>query len=140
MSISIPETYRDLLNAPTNVTITTLMPDHTPQSSVVWCKLDGDDILVSITVGQQKELNIRHRGKATVLAFDPENPYRYIEVRGNATVEDEGNVALIDELAKAYRGVDSYYGDIAPAEMASQETRIVCRITPTRVRPFPPQS
>jgi PPOX class probable F420-dependent enzyme len=140
MSAQIPDSHRDLLNPPTYVTVATLNPDEQPQLSVIWCKTDGDDVLFSITTERQKAENLAERPKATILSIDPQNPFRYVEVRGKVTMTKEGGLDLINELAQAYRGVDRYYGGVAPAEQEAKETRVVCRLTPSRVRPFPPQS
>ena len=143
MPTSIPQSHRDLLGAPVHAVVTTLMADHMPQSSLIWCQLDGDDVVFSTIKGRQKAINIRERGKGTILSVDPNNPFRYIEVRGNLTLEAEGTdkaVALIDDLAKTYLGADSFYGTVVPAELAGQETRVICRLSPTRVRAYPPQT
>ncbi len=133
MSTKIPESHVDLLSAPVYVDVITVMPDGQPQASVVWCSYDGEHVLVNTAVGRQKEINLRERPMATVLSVDPNNPFRYIEVRGTVEVTEEGALAHINELAKAYRGADSYYGGVQPAELAKKETRVVCKITPTHV-------
>ena len=136
MSTKIPDSHTDLLNAPVYVDVVTLMPDGQPQASVVWCSYDGEHVLVNTAVGRQKEKNLRERPMATVLAVDPNNPFRYIEVRGTVELTKEGALDHINQLAKAYRGADSYYGGVQPAEMAQKETRIMCKIKPTHVNAF----
>ncbi len=133
MSVQIPDSHKDLLDGPIYVTVATVMPDGQPQLSIVWCNTDGNDVLVNTALGRQKDKNLRARPQATVLAIDPNNSFRYIEVRGNVTMVEEGAVAHIDQLAKLYAGVDSYYGGMQPAELAEQETRVIARITPTKV-------
>jgi PPOX class probable F420-dependent enzyme len=136
MTTKIPESHTDLLNAPVYVNVVTVMPDGQPQASVVWCSYDGEHVLVNTAVGRQKEKNLRERPMATVLAVDPENPFRYIEVRGTTELTKEGALDHINQLAKAYRNADSYYGGVQPAEMAQKETRIICKIKPTHVNAF----
>ncbi len=136
MSAVIPEEYRDLLDEPIYVTVATVMPDGQPQLSVVWCSYDGEHVLVNTARNRQKEKNLLARPMATVMAIDPKNPYRWLEVRGSVELTEEGALDHINSLAKAYRGADAYYGGVTPAEMANKETRVICKIKPTRVIAF----
>ncbi|MDE0609161.1 MAG: PPOX class F420-dependent oxidoreductase [Anaerolineaceae bacterium] len=131
MSATIPDSHRELLAGPTVVTLVTMMPDGQPQATPVWCKLDGDDILVNSQPGRRKDSNIRANNKVTVMALDHQNPYSYIEVRGEVTHINEDDEALIDELARLYTGADSYFGDFAAGRERSR--RVTYRITPRRV-------
>jgi hypothetical protein len=63
----------------------------------------------------------------TVCVFDQEDPYTYVEVRGTATMVEEGGRELIDEFAKKYRDLDVYPWD-APGVV-----RVVVRVTPHKV-------
>lgn len=133
MSAKIPQSHIELLTGPYAAVVCTLMPDGTPQSSVVWCNFDGEHVLFNTAVGRQKDKNLRARPDVSLLVVDPNNMYRYIEVRGPVTLTTEGAVAHIDALAKLYRGVESYYGGVTPASLAAKETRIICKLTPTKV-------
>ena len=133
MSTQIPDRFKDLLEGPVHATVATVMPDGQPQLSVVWCNYDGEHVLVNTARGRQKDKNLRARPVATLLVIDPENAGRYLEVRGTVEMTEDGAVEHITQLAKLYRGVDSYYGDVTPADMAEKETRVICKITPTRV-------
>lgn len=130
----IPDSHKDLFTEPVVVTFVTIMPDGQPQATPVWCDYDGDHILVNTAAGRQKDKNVRARPKVTVLAIDPQNPYRWIEVRGEVEhITEEGALDSINKLAKLYVGADRYYGGVAPADMAGKETRVLLRITPKRV-------
>ncbi len=131
MSAIIPESHKALISGPVVVALTTIMPDGQPQTTPVWCKLDGNDILINSAPGRRKDKNIRANPKVTVMAINPENPYSYLEVRGEVTAFIENDEALIDELAKLYTGQDKYYGGLQPEE--SREPRVTYRITPKRV-------
>ena len=139
MSAAIPDSHKDLVEGPNYTTLVTVMPDGQPQASIVWCSLDDGNVIVNTARGRQKEKNMTARPMATILVTDPENPYRYLEVRGSVEITEEGAMDHINAMAKAYRGVDSYYGGVAPAEMEGTETRVLCTITPTRVVAFPPK-
>lgn len=133
MTVKIPASHTDLLTEPYPATVTTIMPDGQPQASVVWCNYDGEHVLFNTAVGRQKEKNLRERPQVSLLIIDPENMYRYLEVRGDVTLTQEGAMDHIDQLAHEYQDVDSYYGNLAPADLAEKETRVMCKITPTKV-------
>jgi PPOX class probable F420-dependent enzyme len=135
MSDLIPESFRDLIDGPVLVYIATTMPDGQPQLSVIWCNSDESHILINTTRGRQKDINIARDPRVTLLAVDPEDPYRFIEIRGEVVeVTEEGAVEHISELARLYTSHRGYYGHFAPTERRHQETRLLCRIKPTRVR------
>ena len=134
MTVSIPDSHRDLLDKPIVVTFITVMPDGQPQGSPVWCSFDDPYILINSALGRRKDKNVRANPKVTVVAFDPQNAYHYIEVRGEVTdiIDDRGEaVNHINQLAKTYMGVDQYYGGVAPADLV--EERVIYKITPHRV-------
>lgn len=137
MSVSIPQSHRDLLEKPVFVTVATVLPDNQPHLSVVWCSFDGETIWLNTTRGRMKDKNLTARPQATVLAIDPENSYRYLEIRTEvAEVTEEGAVEHITQLAQKYTDKKSYYGGFAPAERANQETRVIYKLKPTKVVTF----
>ncbi len=140
MSVVIPASHVDLLEGPNYATVATVLPGGQPQLSVVWCDYDGTHVLVNSTRGRLKDKNMTARPQATVLIIDPQNSFRYLEVR--ATVEEiteEGAFDHINKMAKLYTGQDSYYGGVQPAEMVDQETRMLYKLKPTKVVAFSPQ-
>ena len=74
-------------------------------------------MLVNTVAGRRKDENVRQNPKVALTAMDPNDPYRWVDVRGfvEVIVPDEGN-ANINAHAKLYAGAESYYGDFAPAE------------------------
>ncbi|GAA2707116.1 MULTISPECIES: PPOX class F420-dependent oxidoreductase [Streptomyces] len=115
---------------PAFVTLATIQPDGSPQLSVTWIKRDGDDLLVSTTVGRRKEKNLRRDPRITVLINPPNAPYTYAEIRGTVEITTEGGDELINELARKYTGKD--YADFNPAAKDDAQ-RVVVRITPRKV-------
>ncbi|MFF4225942.1 PPOX class F420-dependent oxidoreductase [Streptomyces sp. L500] len=115
---------------PAFVTVATVQPDGSPQLSVTWVRRDGDDLLISTTVGRRKERNLRRDPRVTVLVNPPNAPYTYAEVRGTADITTEGGDELIDELSRKYTGKD--YADFNPAAKDDAQ-RVVVRITPRKV-------
>jgi PPOX class probable F420-dependent enzyme len=124
----IPNEYRDLLDRPILVSLATVQPDGQPQVHPVWADFDGTYVRLNTAAGRRKHLNMKERPQVTVLAIDPDNPFRWIEVRGTvAKVSEDGADDHIDKLAKDYLGVDVYPGH------RTDETRIICYVDPTRV-------
>ena len=126
---AIPEAYRDLLDDPVVVTLVTMMPDGQPQATPVWANWDGQLIWVNTARGRQKDENMTERPRVTVLAIDPQNPYRYMEVRGDiAEVTEDGAAEHINQLSHEYFGRD-YYQDSDPGS----EQRVIFKIAPRHV-------
>ena len=94
----------------------------------VWVDLEGDLVLVNTARGRQKDKNMRRDPRVAMAVIDPENPYRYLEIRGRiAEITEEGADAHIDKMAKKYLGADKY-----PYRQPS-ETRVIFKIQPERV-------
>jgi PPOX class probable F420-dependent enzyme len=128
MSQSIPDKYRDLFTKRAFASLATLMPDGGPQVTPVWVDLDGDLVLVNTARGRQKDKNMRRDPRVAMAIIDPENPYRYLEIRGRvAEITEEGADAHIDKMAKKYLGAVKY-----PYRQPS-ETRVIFKIQPERV-------
>jgi PPOX class probable F420-dependent enzyme len=132
---TIPASHRDLVDCPRVAALTTLMPDGTPQTSVVWCDLEADLIRVNTMAGFRKERNMRRDPRVTLLCFDPRQPLRYLEVRGQVVeMTTDGAAEHLDALTARYEGRPArYFGDAIPATFAATETPVLCRIRPTFV-------
>ena len=134
MPSNIPDSHRDLIDGPILVTFTTIMPDGQPQSTIVWCNSDDHYVLVNSVAGRRKHKNIQRDPRVTLLALDPNDPYRWIEIRGLVEeITDEGSVEHIDELSRLYEGAPGFFGYVAAAERAKTETRIIFKILPQKV-------
>jgi PPOX class probable F420-dependent enzyme len=104
----------------------TALPDGSPQATVVRAERDGDDVLISTTAARQKASYLRHDPHVSVAFYDPANPFTYAEIRGEATLPEEGGRELIEELSVKYTG-EAY-----PVEPEGT-VRVVIRVTPDRV-------
>jgi PPOX class probable F420-dependent enzyme len=131
----IPESHLDLVECPRVAALTTVMPDGSPQTSVVWCDFDGEFIRVNTMRGFQKERNMRRNPKVTLLCYDPREQLRYLEIRGLVVeMTQDGAGAHLDALASKYLGGPvCYFGDVVPAGLAEVEVPVLCRIKPLRV-------
>lgn len=133
MSSLIPDSHKDLLLGAVVVSLATLNPDGSPQVTPVWVDYDGEHLLVNTARGRQKDRNMTERPQVTVLAIDPSNPYRWMEIRGRVIGQTEdGAVAFMDRMAKLYFGRDKYYAG-GNAEREGKETRILYTIQPEKV-------
>jgi PPOX class probable F420-dependent enzyme len=134
VTATIPESHRDLFNAPVVVVLATLMPNGQPQLTPVWASCDGHYIFINTARGRQKEKNMSARPMVTVFSIDPDNPNRWAEVRGVVEViTEEGAVPHIDALAQAYEGRRGYFGDMVPESRRETMVRVICKIKPVRV-------
>jgi PPOX class probable F420-dependent enzyme len=127
MTVALPDTARKLLDAGSQVTVATLMPDGSPQTSVLWATYDGDELLLSTILGRAKERNWRRDPRTSVLIHDSSDPDRYVEIRGLVSMTTEGGPQLINRLSR------TYYGEPYTGDEGTDHVRIVARLTPTRV-------
>jgi PPOX class probable F420-dependent enzyme len=110
MASAVPENYLDLITSKkTFAHLGTLMPDGSPQVTPVWLDMEGGLIRVNSARGRQKDRNVRRDPRVSLCLMDPENPYRYVELRGRVIeITEEGADAHIDSLAFKYLGAESY--------------------------------
>lgn len=127
---TIPDTYLDLLQQKKAFAeLATVMPDGSPQVTPVWFDYTGGKIRVNSAKGRTKTRNMSDGAPVALSIMDPDNPYRYIQLRGKVTrVTEEGASAHIDSLAKKYLGKDKY-----PFAKAG-EVRVTFEITPNAVQ------
>ena len=106
--------------------LTTLLPDGHPQTQVMWVDADEQHLLLNTEVHRQKFRNVERDPRVTVTIWDMEDPYRFVEVRGEVVEKVKGQEARehIDELSLKYRG--------KPYQRQIQSERVVLRITPWR--------
>lgn len=127
MPNNIPDNFRDLFDKKAFGQLATIMPDGTPQVTPVWCDFDGTYVRVNSAKGRVKDKNVRRNPKVAISIQDPDNPYRYLAVRGEVVeVTETGADPHIDSLAKKYLGKDTY-------PWRKGETRVIYKIRPDRV-------
>ena len=134
MNVPLPDAAKALLARPVFATVAAVEPNTQPHLSVIWVKTDGEDVVFSTVEGRRKHRNMLRNPRVSVLAFDPGDPYSYIEVRGTASMTTEGGPELIQELSHKYRN-HSYTGDLG-----TDHVRVLVRVTPEKVfvrRPKP---
>ena len=108
-SPTIPENYRKLFAVKACAHMATVMPDGTPQVTPVWVELVGERLLVNSALGRVKDRNLRANPAVAIEVQDPDNPYRYVSVRGRVVnFRQEGATEHIHQLARRYLGVEQY--------------------------------
>lgn len=132
MTATIPESHRDLLDEPIHGVLTTMMPDGQPQCTLVWCDYDGTHVRINTTRERQKGKNLQANPKATLLVIDQHDADRWIEIRGEVEITEDGALDHLNAITSQYSD-RPYYGGIFPAEKKDRETRIICRLRPMKV-------
>jgi PPOX class probable F420-dependent enzyme len=125
--VAIPAEYLDLLQQKKAfANLATVMPDGSPQVTPVWFDYVGGSVRVNSAKGRVKSRNMSEGARVALAIPDPENPYRYIQIRGRvARVTENGAAEHIDALSMKYLGKDKYpYGK--PGEV-----RVIFEIEPT---------
>jgi PPOX class probable F420-dependent enzyme len=123
----VPEKYLDLLQQKKAfASLATTMPDGSPQVTPVWFDYKDGRVRVNTAQGRVKARNMKEGAPVALAIVDPDNPYRYLQLRGRVErVTEEGAVAHIDSLSKKYLGQEKY-----PYAQPG-EVRLMCEIGPT---------
>jgi PPOX class probable F420-dependent enzyme len=106
-------------------TLTTLLPDGRPASQVMWVDCDDECVLINTELHRQKFKNVEGDPRVAVCIWDKDDPYHYIEVRGDVVEVVRGEAARkhIDALAMRY------FGRLYDGESIQSE-RVILRIRP----------
>lgn len=109
MSAKVPETHLDLFTKKAFGFLATLMPDGSPQATPVWVDYDGQFVYFNSARGRVKDRNVRRDPRVAISIADPENPYRYLEVRGRVVdITEKGADDHINKLSQKYLGQAQY--------------------------------
>ncbi|HEY1699333.1 MAG TPA: PPOX class F420-dependent oxidoreductase [Trebonia sp.] len=120
-----PASHADLLDRPLFAHLATVRPDGSPQSSVMWFAWDGSVIRITHTRTRQKFANLAHEPRVALSIADPDDQYRFLEVRG--TVE---SVTDDDAEASFYKSLQHRYGMDYPIRDAA--VRVIVSIRPDK--------
>ena len=121
----IPDSHKGLLGAQVGV-LGTIGASGRPQLSATWFLAEGDIVKISLNTARQKVKNLQADPKASFLIFDPENPYKYLELRGDAEISPDPDYVFADKVGAKY-GADLRNND------KPGEKRVVVTIKPVRV-------
>jgi PPOX class probable F420-dependent enzyme len=121
----IPDSHKDLLSAQVGV-LGTIGASGRPQLSATWFLAEGDTVKFSLNTTRQKVKNLQADPKVSFIITGPENPYKYVELRGDAVISPDDDYAFADKVGAKY-GADLRNMD------KPGESRVVITINPTRV-------
>lgn len=123
----IPDSHVDLFKKKAFAHLVTLMANGNPQVTPVWIDYDGRDVVINTAEGRLKDKNMQRDPRVALSIIDPDNPYRYLEVRGRVNERTKsGADEHIDAMAKKYLGQDKY-----PFRRPG-EVRVIYKVTPER--------
>jgi PPOX class probable F420-dependent enzyme len=123
---TIPDSHLDLLDTQV-ASLATIGPDGRPQVSAVWFLSDGGTLRLSLNTARQKTKNMMARPQATLFLLDLGNPARYLEVRGDVTIDDDDDYEFASKVGAKY-GMDDMSVMDGPGER-----RVAVTIEPARV-------
>ncbi|HTU87012.1 MAG TPA: PPOX class F420-dependent oxidoreductase [Solirubrobacteraceae bacterium] len=122
-----PESHRDLLDGQV-ASLATVGRNGFPQVTEIWFLYDDGELKLSLNSARLKTRNLQRDPRCTLLLLDLANPYRYLEVRGNAKIEPD------DDYAFARKFGAKYDADLRVHDQPG-ETRVVVTIEPVNVYP-----
>jgi PPOX class probable F420-dependent enzyme len=129
---SIPESARAVLESPALAHLVTLEPDGSPQVTLVWAGLDGDEIVAAHLSEHRKVRNIRNDSRVAVSFETPERNAQglneYLVAYGTARITEGGAAELLQQLAHVYLGPDVRF-----PPMDNPPAGYITRITVDRV-------
>lgn len=132
MPIPLPDGIRRLLVDRAYGHVVSLNADGTPQVTMVWMDVDGDDALFNTAEGRVKPRNLRRDPRVQVAIQHRNEPQSYAVLHGRATITEQGADPHIDKLAKRFLGLDRY-----PFRTPG-EHRLIVRIAVDRITGFAP--
>jgi len=100
----LTDKVRTLFDGRNFAVLSTLEPDGKPHSTVVWVARDGDDIVLALPKSRRKTANLNRDPRAAVVILDAANPYDSAQVQGTASLEDDPDGTMIDQLSHKYTG------------------------------------
>ena len=122
----VPDTYVDLLERPLFGHLGTTRPDGSPQVNVMWFDWDGELLRFTHIPQRQKYRNLEADPRISLSVADPDDGYRYLEVRGELErVEDDPGGRFYMELADRY-------GQPMSQPPKDADDRIVLVVRPTK--------
>jgi PPOX class probable F420-dependent enzyme len=124
------EKQQQFLENPFVGVVTTLRPDGSPHSTVVWVDQEDGEVSFNTAYGRTKPSNLEHDPRISLVVIDPNDTYKWIAVDGRASLTTDGADGQIDRLAKKYLGKDEY-----PFRKA-EEQRVTVKIAPERVQAY----
>jgi PPOX class probable F420-dependent enzyme len=122
---TVPPSHSDLLGA-NFATLATIDREGRPQLTEVWFLAEDGELKLSLSTGRQKTKNLSANRACSLFLLDLANPFRYLEVRGDAEIVPDSDYAFADRVGKKY-------GANLRAYDQPGESRVVVTVRPHRV-------
>jgi PPOX class probable F420-dependent enzyme len=122
----IPASHKDLLSGQVGV-IGTIGASGRPQLTATWFLAEGDTVKISLNTARQKVKNLQANPKVSFMIIDPANPYKYLELRGDAEITPDDDYVFADKLGAKYGGANLRERD------KPGDTRVIVTINPARI-------
>ncbi len=124
--MDISSNFHDLFEKKVLANLATLMSDGSPHITPVWIDFDGVYLIVNTVKGRVKDRNMRKNRQVAISIIDPDNPYRYLGIRGRVEIiTEEGAKAHLDKLAKKYLNITTI--------KKHKDIRVLFKIKPEKV-------
>jgi PPOX class probable F420-dependent enzyme len=124
--VTLTEQQVRILNARHFATVATVMPDGSPEATVVWIETDGKYIYFNTAFPRLKARNLERDPRVAITVFDPKHPYDdVLAIRGRAELIFEGANEHIDKLSRLYDG--------KPFKLPPGQKRVIVKVTPERI-------
>ena len=120
---TLTEKHLELLKARNFAVVATVGDDGHPQTSVVWIDTDGENVVFNTRTDRAKGRNLRAHPRVSITIWDSEDPYRYLEVEGDASLDENGAGEHINDLSLKYEGKDFH----------TPTNRVIVRVKPQRL-------
>jgi len=124
---TLNDAEKQFLENPYAGVVTTLRPDGSPHTTIVWVDVDERGVSFNTASGRAKERHLRDDPRVSLLMVDPSDQYKWVSISGRAQLTTDGADPQIDRLAKKYLGADEY------PWRKDTEQRISVRIEPEHV-------
>lgn len=103
----VPEEFADLLDGKLLAHAATVDAHGAPQVNPVWFLRDGEHILIGVREVTAKYQNLRANPAIAISILDPDNPFRYLELRGTIVeFHFYDDLSFVNRLAQKYTGKD----------------------------------
>jgi PPOX class probable F420-dependent enzyme len=125
--VRLTEQQVRILNGKNFATVATVMPDGSPEATLVWIETDGTYIYLNTAFPRLKARNLERDPRVAITVYDCNRPYdEVLAIRGTAELILEGADEHIDKLSRMYEG--------KPFEdWRADQTRVIVKITPERI-------
>lgn len=125
--VRLTERQVRILNGRHFATVATVLPDGSPEATIVWIETDGTYIYFNTAFPRLKALNLKRDNRVAITVVDPARPYRdALAIRGHAELITEGANEHIEKLARMYTG--KRFEGFRPGQQ-----RVIIKVTPDRI-------